>query len=186
VGVRVRERNGAWWVYAYKGYLREAKRVGVGEAGEKAAQAGAMQWSADIALGRFEWDAQPTKLVIFETYATDWLTKLRVRASTKHKYAEVIRVHWMPSLGHLPLRAVTRAKVQGVLTAKRRTYADATVALMADVLRQCLEPAVHNGLIDHNPLYKPGLTRKRRKTDKSYPPAALSLILQEARRRGPP
>jgi integrase len=185
VGVRVRARDGAWWVYAYKGYLRKAKRVGVGEAGEEAAQAVAMQWSADIALGRFTWDAQPTKLVTFGTYATGWLAKLQVRESTKYKYAEVIRVHWVPSLGHLPLRAVTSAKVQQTLTAKRRTYADATVALMADVLRQCLEPAVHNGLIDHNPLYKPGLTRRRRKTDKSYPPAALSLTLQEAQRRGP-
>jgi integrase len=51
MGVKVRERNGAWWLFIDHKGKRKAKRVGVGREGARAAKAAAEKIQARLALG---------------------------------------------------------------------------------------------------------------------------------------
>src|SRR3989442_3476938 len=51
MGVKVRQRDGAWWVFVNHAKRRKAKRVGVGPSGKKAAQLAAVQIAAKLADG---------------------------------------------------------------------------------------------------------------------------------------
>jgi integrase len=51
MGVKVRERNGAWWLFIDHKGKRKAKRVWVGAGDRKAANAAAEKIQARLALG---------------------------------------------------------------------------------------------------------------------------------------
>ena len=51
MGVKVRERDGAWWLFIDHQGRRKAKRVGVGKAGKKAAELAAIKLEARLAEG---------------------------------------------------------------------------------------------------------------------------------------
>ena len=52
MGVRVKQRNGAWWVYVDHKRQRKAKRVGIGPAGKRAAEEVAKAYEVQLTLGR--------------------------------------------------------------------------------------------------------------------------------------
>lgn len=52
MGVTIRERKGAWWIFINHQGSRKAKRVGVGAPAKKAAQYAAQQIRARLALGQ--------------------------------------------------------------------------------------------------------------------------------------
>jgi hypothetical protein len=58
MGVKVRERNGAWWIFINHHGQRKAKRIGAGAPGKKAAQQVAQQIAARLALGRTAFDSR--------------------------------------------------------------------------------------------------------------------------------
>ena len=51
MGVKIRERQGAWWIFVDFRGRRKAKRVGVGPPGRRAALAAAEKIQAKLALG---------------------------------------------------------------------------------------------------------------------------------------
>ncbi len=84
MGVKVRERNGAWWIFIDHQGQRKAKRIGPGAAGKKAAQQVAQQIQARLALGQAAFQSQPAGETI-ETYAEIFLQRIeQTRKHTTH------------------------------------------------------------------------------------------------------
>ena len=77
MGVRVRKRNGAWWIFLNLHGRRKAKRVGVGPQAKKAAELAALKLRVRLAEGDgsiFEPTIEP-RATTFEVVATEWLCK---------------------------------------------------------------------------------------------------------------
>jgi integrase len=121
---------------------------------------------------------------------SDWLDThgLTLKLGTGEKYAEVLRVHWLPTLGPVALASITRQQVKSIVADKARTYTRGTVSYMTDVLRSCLHSAVEDGIILTNPAARLGaLATKGRKAApvEVFAPGVLAFILSEAKRLDP-
>jgi len=97
MGVTVRARNGAWWVYVDHQGRRRANRVGTGKAGKRAADAAAVQIAAKLASGDTTVleDRRATALT-FQEHAEGWLKNYVVvqrKPGTAEKYEMILRKH---------------------------------------------------------------------------------------------
>jgi Phage integrase, N-terminal SAM-like domain len=121
MGVKIRERNGAWWVYVDHKRQRQAKRVGSGAPGKRAAETVAKQYEVQLALGTFDFNRASTQTL--RAYASEWLAThgRTLKLSTLEKYTEILRVHWFPALGDHRVTDITRAQVKAVVAEKART-----------------------------------------------------------------
>jgi integrase len=163
MGVKVRERNGAWWVFVdYKG-RRKARRVGAGKEGKRAAVAAAEQIQAKLALGDLSLLDQartPQTVLTFRVYAERWLdsqVRLRCKPSTYEQYHVELRSHWFPPLGDVPLTALTRDRIKMVLgDLGQRLRATTIRASVIVPLQGCLSAAVEDGLLPGNPAARLG------------------------------
>jgi integrase len=87
-------------------------------------------------------------------WAETWLTKYvgRKKSGTRAKYAETLRLRWLPQFGRVPLGEVTRAQLTTHLAALEMAGLKyKTVCLALDVLRTCLNAAVQDGHMAANP-----------------------------------
>lgn len=97
-------------------------------------------------------------------------------------------MHWFPELGSVRVANITRAQVKAVLNEKSKTYARATVTLMSDVLRACLNAALEDRLITVNPVARLGKgAPKGRKAEpvEVFSAGVLAFILDTAKRTDP-
>lgn len=89
-----------------------------------------------------------------EQFLTRWLedsVKPTVRPKTYHSYAQMTRLHIIPSLGRVDLTKLTPQQVQAWLNRKMSTgLAPRTVSYMRSILRQALEQACRWGLVARN------------------------------------
>jgi integrase len=186
MGVKVRQRGANWYVFVDYQYQKKAKKVGPGKAGFDAANELAAQWRAQIALGQFSFEREGKK-VTFEDYAEKWLRTYvgGLKAGTQEKYAEILRVHWFPRLGHHSLSGISRAELKAVIEAKLKTHSRSTVTLMIDVVRGCLQAAVEDKIIETNPAARLGkLFPMRRALSKAtIAPGIIALVLGELHRQ---
>jgi integrase len=151
MGVRVREWKGAWWLYIDHKGKRTLKRMGTGSTGKKAADTAAQMYGAKLALGE-DVHTQAKHSPTLAQHAKQWLAHLTGKLGTQEKYAEIMRVHWLPTLGHVPLQQLSRATIKNVLATKAsESYARTTIELMVSVLRACLNAAMEDGLLTTNP-----------------------------------
>ena len=79
MGVKIKHWKGAWWLFVNNQGRRKAKRVGVGNAGKKAAKEVATKLAARLALGEFKMDDAPVPT--FQVYAERWLQQLAMWAA---------------------------------------------------------------------------------------------------------
>jgi integrase len=119
MGVKVRERKGAWWLFIdYEG-KRKARRVGTGPEGRKAAKLAAEKIQAKLALGD-RGLLEPDRVVpSFKEASERWLTGHsqmgQIRPSTQADYARTLRMYACPPFGNRPVTAITREDVRGLL-----------------------------------------------------------------------
>ena len=120
MGVRVKQRNGAWWVYVDHKRQRKAKRVGIGQAGKRAVEEVAKAYEVQLTLGTFDF-SKPASMTLL-AYSGDWLNThgLTLKLGTREKHAEVLRVHWLPTLGPVALDSITRQQVKSIAADKAR------------------------------------------------------------------
>ena len=124
MGVRVRQRNGAWWVFVnYKG-RRKAKRVG----DRKAAELVATKLRAKLADGDTtpldppQLPPAPAPVLTLADYAETWLKQHSApgcKFSTHRVYETNLRRHILPVLGSKPLNEITRADCRALIAACR-------------------------------------------------------------------
>ena len=171
MGVNVRERNGAWWIFINHHGQRKARRIGAGASGKKAAQQVAQQIQARLALGQTAIDS-PSAGVTLETYAEMFLQRIRQtrKASTHEGYQQTLTHNIKPILGKLELQAVTREKVKALaMTCLEKGQSPKTVQNIVRCLSSLFSHAVEDNLVAVNPALKPGKflpkISKRRKID---------------------
>jgi integrase len=162
MGVKVRQRDGAWWVFIdWKG-RRKAKRCGT----KKAAELAAVKIDAALKLGQLDVLYPPTPATAvptFKDYAEKWLTAVgtvRLRPSTLEQYRTRLRVRINPAIGDLPLTSITREAVRsalahmvriGNLRSPERSVARATIREALTTLSTILSTAAEDRLITANP-----------------------------------
>jgi integrase len=172
MGVKVRERKGAWWLFIDHRGKRVARRVGVGKAGKKAADEAAVQIAAKLASGDRTPLATPTALTAavptFKAYAEQWLAgpaNQGVKPITADRYRSITTQHLLPAFGELPLTEITRARIRSRLavwlgpTGKVRgsgAMRRSSVRLIVATLRVILNAAVEDGLLTMNPALRLG------------------------------
>jgi integrase len=154
-GIQVKAWKGSWWIFVNHHGQRKAKRVGTGKEGQKTAVA-AEKIQARLVLGDLSLleEAKPQEITLRE-YAEQWLTTdvaLRQKPGTVETYRGVLRNHWLPELGTLPLSAITRVQIKSILQRKLMAGMKANMARsMFGVLRTCLNAAVEEERIMGTP-----------------------------------
>lgn len=190
MGVKVRERNGAWWVFIDHHGQRKARRIGVGAPGKKAAQQIAQQIQARLALGHTVFDSQ-TEDISLEAYAETFLQRIEhIRKPSTHEgYQQTLTRDIKPILGKLDLQAVTREKVKALAMAcLKKGQSPKTVQNIIRCLSSLFSHAVEDNLVAINPALKPGKflpkISKRRKID-PLTREEVAVLLETTKRKLP-
>lgn len=169
MGVKIKEWKGAWWVFVNHRGLRKAKRC----ASKKAAELVAVKLDAALKLGQLdmlEADRRPLPPPVptFAEYAAQWLEGVgvaRLRPATVEQYRLRLRLRLLPTLGPLPLTAITRETVrtligkliqEGNRRSLGRPVARGTVRQALATLSAILSTAEEDGLIPVNPARRLG------------------------------
>ena len=158
MGVKVRERNGAWWIFIDHYGQRKAKRIGTGASGKKAANHVAQQIQARLALGQMAFDRQLSGITL-DAYAETFLQRIQHtrKPSTHEAYQQTLTRNIKPLIGKLALHAVTREKVKILAMAGlEKEQSPKTVQNTIRCLSSLFSHAVEDGLVAVNPALKPG------------------------------
>jgi integrase len=200
MGVKVRERDGAWWLFIDHQGKRKAKRVGVGKAGKKAAELAATKIAARLAEGgpiALDAETPATEVPTFAAIAEEWLQKYpaihAIRPGTLDNYRSFTMRHLVPALGHLPISNVTATVIEDFIETKRlpggsirfqgKPLSDASLRTGLLALRLVLQRAVRTKRIASNPMHEVEWrgTRRIENVD-TFTGIELRAILQAARR----
>jgi integrase len=166
MGVKVRERNGGWWVYIDHKGRRRAKRC----VSKKAAELAADKIDAALRLGQVGvLDAdKPARVVTFKEYAEHWLETIgpvRLRPATVEQYQVRLRLRLLPTLGALPMTSITRDTVRTALGemvkagnqhSKGRPAARRTIQGALRTVSAIFTTAEEDGLVPMNPTRRLG------------------------------
>ncbi len=186
MGVKVRERNGAWWIFIDHHGQRKARRIGTGASGKKAAQQVAQQIQARFSLGQTAFDQQ-TAGVTLEAFAETFLHRIEHtrKPSTHEGYQQTLTHNILPALGKLDLHLVTREKVKALAMAGlQKGQSPKTVQNTIRCLSSLLSHAVEDGLLAVNPAFKPGKFLPRISARRGINPltrAEISTLLDTAK-----
>ena len=190
MGVKVRERNGAWWIFINHHGQRMAKRIGAGASGKKAAQQVAQQIQARLALGQTAFDSQSAGVTL-DVYAETFLQRIQhIRKPSTHEgYQQTLTCNIKPMLGKLDLRAITREKVKALAIAGlKKGQSPKTVQNIIRCLSSLLSHAVEDNLVAINSALKPGkFLPKISKRRKIHPLTReeVAVLLDTAKRKMP-
>mgnify|MGYP003694220111 CR=1 FL=1 len=117
MGVKVRERNGGWWVFIdHKGRRRRpsgarARRPPRSRRTRSTPRSGSARWACLDA-------DKPARVVTFKEYAEHWMEtvgSVRLRPATVEQYQVRLRLRLLPTLGPLPMTSITRETVRTLL-----------------------------------------------------------------------
>ncbi|SPP64720.1 putative Phage integrase [Nitrospira lenta] len=171
MGVKVRERNGAWWIYIDHRGMRKAKRIGTGAAGKKAATQVAQQIQARLAIGHAAFETQQSGET-FDSYSSMFLSRIeQTRKHTTHAdYRKIVDRDLLPVFRGVDMQEITREKVKALaMGCLQKGQSPKTVQNIIRCLSSLLSHAVEDGLITVNTALKPGKflpkISKRRKVD---------------------
>ncbi len=157
MGVTVRQKDGAWWVFVCHNKHRKAKRVGSGEPGRRAAKAAAEKIQAKLALGDvgiFDAPEKPTPVPTFAKIAAEWerVTVPGWKRGTVITYGKALRSRLLPTFGKLPISEVTADRVEAWWTKTREEgLSRGRLAALRRLLRAICRRAVSLGLLQSNP-----------------------------------
>lgn len=163
MSVRIRKRNGAWWVFICYHGQRKAKRVGTREAAERVKQ----EIEARLALGDFRiLTAQSS--VTFTAYATRWLrehAEIHCKPSTVSSYRQLLRLYVTDEFGAARIDEITRDHVKAFLSRLVGTgkLSRNTVRLILCTLRVIFNHAIDDGVVTQNPAARLGRFTKTEK-----------------------
>src|SRR5215831_6395115 len=149
MSVKVRERNGAWWLYIDHDGRRKAKRVGPGKSGKKAAELAAVQIAAKLASGNPAVFARQSTVPTFTMYAERWL----IETITPHRkprtvdyYRAMLDQHLVPAFGTLALPEITPPQVRTLVADKLsgRACSEHRESGVESRCRGCVPPLARN------------------------------------------
>src|SRR5262249_11278177 len=110
MAVKVRQKNGKWWVFIDHHHKRKAKCIGSKQAAETAAR----KIEAKIALGEFHIRDETTHRPV-ERYFREWLAtyvKAHCKERTYVLYESAFRLFLLPAFGQKDIADITREEVK--------------------------------------------------------------------------
>jgi integrase len=158
VSVKVRQRNGSWWIFIDHRGKRKAKKVRT----EKTARDVAAKLQARLILGDigFLSDPQPTvEEPTFGKFANDWLelNPNGCKESTLAFYRDYHKRYINPRFGTKKLSSITRAEIKAFLAElAKKKLARNTIRLALASMPCVLSSAVEDGLLASNPASRLG------------------------------
>jgi integrase len=169
MSVKVRERDGCWWLFIDHAGHRKAKKIGTGKHAKQLAQAAAIKIQArllDGDFGIFEAAEPGPAPLTFEQVYQEWRERYpalnSVAATTMENYASFAEQHLLPAFRALPITAITVEAVEAFIEAKRavggsvrrpgKALADSSLRTGLLVLRLILKRAVRRKLLPANPM----------------------------------
>ena len=186
MGVKVKERSGAWWLFINHKGRRKAKKVG----DKKAAELAAVQIRARLALGDSVLLQNRPAAPTFKEAADRWLATHaqleQIRETTHKEYARALRTYAYPKFGSKPVTEVTRPEIRGLLVdlmaqGKSRSLARNLLA----PIRQTFNGLIDDGILTANPAARMGRYLKeqtdRRARAEFLRPEEEAVLLQAAR-----
>jgi Phage integrase, N-terminal SAM-like domain len=195
MGVKVREWDGgrggklAGWIFIDHQRKRKAKKIGVGLEAKKRAEEAARLIEARLVMGDLGVFEPPPVALTLEQFSELWrqdYVQRNLRHTTSEKYEEVLRLHWLPKLGQLPLRKLSRQYIRNAVKAfHREGLRNSTIRWFLNVIQSRLASAVEDGHLAANPAVKSTkwLLRATTTTNKSqlqavFSAAEIKLLLQ--------
>ena len=175
MGVKIKKRGGKWYVFVNYQGRRKAKCVGPSR---QIAEQVRRQLEAKLALGDLGFLGQDEeKIPAFKDYAKQWLASyadLECKASTAYSYAQLLRLYVTPRFGDRPLTHIRRDDVKLFLADLAKAtrivkeitvprFSKNTLRLVVCVLREVMNAALEDGLIEANPASKVGRFAKSEK-----------------------
>jgi len=131
-------------------------------AGERRVSEDPAHWRAPKVRLEEEHDRQAQlQRQTFGRYADDWLAHRELAASTRHNYSQLLKHHLLPTFAQIPLTQIDRATVTawhrstGPVAPHARKHA-------YDLLRNILNAALDDELIDRNPVHIRGAGNVKR------------------------
>src|SRR2546430_445339 len=115
MGVRLRQKDGKWYVFINHQGRRKAKCVGDKRAAEEVRR----KLEAKLTLGDFKLD-EPPPLPSFAIYAERWLrtyAHIHCRETTAENYRRLLRHHVLPLIGEKRHDEVTREDIKAIIAA---------------------------------------------------------------------
>jgi integrase len=181
MGVTIRERDGAWWVFVHHGGKRKSKRIG----SKRAALEAQAKIQARLVLGDLGVMKEGPTCPTLKEYAERWLILPHDRKdSTQENYAASLRLYAYPALGKLRLDEITRKDLKGffdkLLSAGK---ARGTVRNVRIALSGVLRNAVEEEILERNPLVDLRWKRAKAKSEEINPltEEEADKLLEEAR-----
>jgi integrase len=147
---KVRGKGESWWVFVSHDGKRTSRRVGP----RKAAEAVAREISAQLQLGKF--DFQPKQAAPnFKAFAKTWFkttVKATCKPSTASDYKGILKNHLYPAFKNTPITELNRGKIKEFLLGKlNEGFSHSTVGHMKNVLSGVLAQALDHEIVQANP-----------------------------------
>lgn len=128
----------------------------------------------------------PPSRLRFGDYLEQWLRDYAtsaLRPATLRSYTNIVRHHFVPTLGHLPLARLSPQAIQGFLGDRlQKGLSPTTVLYHYRVLHESLRHAMKWGLLPRNPADHVDPPRRRRLEMRVWDEEQVRLFLAEAKR----
>jgi integrase len=155
MGVKVRQKEGKWYVFINHQGQRKAKCVG---SDKRVALQVQRQLEAKLALGAVGLLQDDPPAVLFRDYAERWLdtyVTVACKPSSARNISHIVRNHLLPAFGTQALPALTRQHVKDFLATKHH-LSPKYVGLLLKVCSMLFNHAVDDEVIPTNPAARLG------------------------------
>src|SRR5215467_784400 len=156
MGVKIRQKDGKWYVFINHQGRRKAKCVGDSK---RAAEEVKRKLEAKLTLGDIGLLDTAPQAILFSEYAEQWLAHyvtVACKPSSRRIIRGIVRNHLLPAFGPQDLRSITRSQVKTFVAQKHQRYAPKYVRNLVRTLHTICEHAIDEEVLDQNPAAKLG------------------------------
>jgi integrase len=168
MGVKIRQKDGKWYVFINHQGKRKAKCVGDSK---RAAEEVKRKLEARLTLGDIGILNETPPPVSFAEYAQQWLERyvaVECKVSSRRILRALVHNHLLPVFGGTPLQDITRAQVKGFLLQKKQRYSPSYTKDIIGVLHAIYEHAIEEELLERNPAAKLGKYLQEKRVDPAH------------------
>jgi integrase len=188
MGVRIRQKDGKWYVFINHHGRRKAKCVG----DKRAAEAVKRKLEAKLTLRDFKLD-EPPAFPTCGAYVERWLgtyADIHCRETTAGNYRRLLQHHVVPLIGGKGFDGVTREDIKAIIAAMvRKGLSKSTIANTMAPVREMFNHAIDDGVLIANPAARLGRflrpTKDRRADVNPLTRDEVSCLLDAAQQHAP-
>jgi len=161
MGVKLKQKDGAWWLFINHNGLRKAKKIG---SDKRVALDVKKKVEAKLALGDFSLDEQKA-VPTFGEYAERWIATVVPalnKSGTLRNYRMTLNKHIMPVFGKMKISEINRFSIKEFLLDKtNQGYSASVVRNLKNIISGILGIAVDEETIETNPSYRLGKLKSK-------------------------